>query len=138
MHLTFTNIIPHICKYFNSEVAASRSEVMPCGIVKLLLRSSEVKCSAYRAEGTLHARSALHLRSILHVPLAEHLDQKSLICPVDKSGFFVGGGGRIRTIEAIRSRFTVCPLWPLGNSPICLSVWCACLEPVDGLEPPTC
>ena len=30
----------------------------------------------------------------------------------------VGGGGRIRTIEAIRSRFTVCPLWPLGNSPI--------------------
>ena len=36
---------------------------------------------------------------------------------------FCGGGGRIRTIEAIRSRFTVCPLWPLGNSPIfnCLS-----------------
>ena len=31
---------------------------------------------------------------------------------------FSGGGGRIRTIEAIRSRFTVCPLWPLGNSPI--------------------
>ena len=29
-----------------------------------------------------------------------------------------GGGGRIRTIEAKRSRFTVCPLWPLGNSPI--------------------
>ena len=31
--------------------------------------------------------------------------------------FWFGGGGRIRTIEAIRSRFTVCPLWPLGNSP---------------------
>ena len=31
---------------------------------------------------------------------------------------FCGGGGRIRTIEAKRSRFTVCPLWPLGNSPI--------------------
>ena len=30
----------------------------------------------------------------------------------------IGGGGRIRTIEAKRSRFTVCPLWPLGNSPI--------------------
>ena len=29
----------------------------------------------------------------------------------------LGGGGRIRTIEAKRSRFTVCPLWPLGNSP---------------------
>ena len=32
--------------------------------------------------------------------------------------FWIGGGGRIRTIEAKRSRFTVCPLWPLGNSPI--------------------
>ena len=29
-----------------------------------------------------------------------------------------GGRGRIRTIEAKRNRFTVCPLWPLGNSPI--------------------
>ena len=32
----------------------------------------------------------------------------------------LGGGGRIRTIEANRNRFTVCPLWPLGNSPISL------------------
>ena len=30
---------------------------------------------------------------------------------------FNGGGGRIRTIETKRNRFTVCPLWPLGNSP---------------------
>ena len=66
--------------YIKSEVAASRSEVIPYGIVKLLLRSSEVKYSAYRAEGTLHARSALHLRSILHVPLAEHLVQKKNLC----------------------------------------------------------
>ena len=36
--------------------------------------------------------------------------------PMDSG--FCGGGGRIRTIEAKRSRFTVCPLWPLGNSPI--------------------
>lgn len=26
-----------------------------------------------------------------------------------------GGGGRIRTFEGWASRFTVCPLWPLGN-----------------------
>ena len=51
-----------------------------------------------------------------------------------RTGFWFGGGGRIRTIEAIRSRFTVCPLWPLGNSPI--FTFCL-LEPVDGLEPPT-
>ena len=31
-------------------------------------------------------------------------------------GFDCFGGGRwIRTIEARRNRFTVCPLWPLGN-----------------------
>ena len=88
IHLTFTNIISHACKYFNSEVAASRSEVMPIGIVKLLLRNSEVKYSAYRAEGTLHARSALHLWSILHVPLAGHLVQKSTFVGRQKC-FFV-------------------------------------------------
>ena len=31
----------------------------------------------------------------------------------------VGGGrGRIRTIEVTDGRFTVCSLWPLGNSPV--------------------
>lgn len=29
-----------------------------------------------------------------------------------------GGRRWIRTIEAESNRFTVCPLWPLGNSPI--------------------
>ena len=32
--------------------------------------------------------------------------------------FLLGGGRWIRTTEGIASRFTVCPLWPLGNSPI--------------------
>ena len=31
---------------------------------------------------------------------------------------FSGGGGWIRTIEGEASRFTVCPLWPLGYSSI--------------------
>ena len=30
---------------------------------------------------------------------------------------FFGGRRWIRTIEARRNRFTVCPLWPLGNPP---------------------
>ena len=34
------------------------------------------------------------------------------------TGFLLGGGRWIRTTEGIASRFTVCPLWPLGNSPI--------------------
>ncbi len=29
---------------------------------------------------------------------------------------FAGGSGWIRTTEAKRNRFTVCPLWPLGNA----------------------
>ena len=36
----------------------------------------------------------------------------------DKSAFFVGGSGWIRTTEVSDNRFTVCPLWPLGKSPI--------------------
>ena len=28
------------------------------------------------------------------------------------------GWRRIRTFESVANRFTVCPLWPLGNSPI--------------------
>ena len=34
-----------------------------------------------------------------------------------KLSFLFGGGRWIRTTEVIDSRFTVCPLWPLGNSP---------------------
>ena len=42
-----------------------------------------------------------------------------------------GGGRWIRTIEVGDSRFTVCPLWPLGNSTTKPK-----LERVGGVEPP--
>ena len=32
--------------------------------------------------------------------------------------FLLGGSGWIRTTEVSDNRFTVCPLWPLGNAPI--------------------
>ena len=48
-------------------------------------------------------------------------------------GVSYGGRGWIRTTEVTDNRFTVCPLWPLGNSPLLKFV-----ELVDGLEPPTC
>ena len=32
--------------------------------------------------------------------------------------FLFGGGRWIRTTEVSDNRFTVCPLWPLGNSPL--------------------
>ena len=31
---------------------------------------------------------------------------------------FLGGSGWIRTTEVVDNRFTVCPLWPLGNAPL--------------------
>ena len=64
-------------------------------------------------------------------------------------GFVSGGGEWIRTTEVVDNRFTVCPLWPLGNSPIkYLVLYKRCarflgtgpvpLELVNGLEPLTC
>ena len=50
-------------------------------------------------------------------------------------GFCFGGSGWIRTTEVRDNRFTVCPLWPLGNTPIFNYKK---MELVDGLEPPTC
>ena len=40
-----------------------------------------------------------------------------------------GGRGWIRTIEAESNRFTVCPLWPLGNSSIFSWSWWTDLNP---------
>ena len=39
---------------------------------------------------------------------------------------FFGGSWWIRTTEALSSRFTVCPHWPLGKAPI-FSLWPPCL-----------
>ena len=45
--------------------------------------------------------------------------------PMEKAApaarLFSGGSGWIRTTEVEDNRFTVCPLWPLGNSPISIS-----------------
>ena len=50
---------------------------------------------------------------------------------VDKSAFFVGGSGWIRTTEVSDNRFTVCPLWPLGNAPLFFCV--GTLAPTDDI-----
>ena len=39
-------------------------------------------------------------------------------CRKSCKAIFTGGRGWIRTTEVTDNRFTVCPLWPLGNSPI--------------------
>ena len=40
-----------------------------------------------------------------------------------------GGSGWIRTIEVTDNRFTVCPLWPLGNTPTKKWSWWTDLNP---------
>ena len=53
-----------------------------------------------------------------------------MVKPLEEENFKrKNGGGRwIRTIEVSDSRFTVCPLWPLGNPT-------TTLERVKGIEP---
>ena len=61
-------------------------------------------------------RSApLLFESTLATPFARQIKQK-LRYPLDTG--VLGGRGWIRTTEAESSRFTVCPHWPLGNTPI--------------------
>ena len=60
--------------------------------------------------------------STLAAPFSRQVKQK-LRYPLDTG--VRGGRGWIRTTEAESSRFTVCPHWPLGNTPIfscCASV----------------
>ena len=68
-------------------------------------------------------RSAPQLfESTLAAPFARQIKQK-LRYPLETG--VLGGRGWIRTTEAESSRFTVCPHWPLGNTPIfscCASV----------------
>ena len=49
--------------------------------------------------------------------------------------FSENGWRRIRTFEVVDNRFTVCPLWPLGNPSIYTFIQC---KPMIGLEPITC
>ena len=73
------------------------------------LTSAEISLSA----------GQLHLRSKLHAP------KGALSWKTDKSKLvgFSGGSGWIRTTEVVDNRFTVCPLWPLGNTPPLWSWW---------------
>ena len=70
---------------------------------------------------------------------ARSLDKSRLLGTASKLTVTLGGSGWIRTTEVVDNRFTVCPLWPLGNTPIFpYSVVNKKMELVDGLEPPTC
>ena len=53
-------------------------------------------------------------RSYFTCPQGKFRWKKHLLSQV----LFSGGSGWIRTTEVTDNRFTVCPLWPLGNTPL--------------------
>ena len=83
--------------------------------------------TAHWAVFTLSSATAPQLfESTLAAPFSRQIKQK-LRYPLDTG--VLGGRGWIRTTEAESSRFTVCPHWPLGNTPIFIFavVWTACI-----------
>ena len=83
--------------------------------------------TAHRAVFALSSATAPQLfESTLASPFAKQIKQK-LRYPLDTG--VLGGRGWIRTTEAESSRFTVCPHWPLGNTPIFIFAvtWTACI-----------
>ena len=83
--------------------------------------------TAHWAVFTLSSATAPQLfESTLAAPFSRQVKQK-LRYPLDTG--VLGGRGWIRTTEAESSRFTVCPHWPLGNTPIFIFAvtWTACI-----------
>ena len=84
-----------------------------CACCTALRKIPRLLCSSFR---TLCRRYAAQrrLRRAVAVPashtITKNRPQGSVSC--------YGGGSWIRTSEVSDNRFTVCPLWPLGNSPI--------------------
>ena len=68
---------------------------------------------------TFMKKKAISLFPYNHAPCRDNVRggllkcQKALRCKAFQTN--CGGGGWIRTIEVTDNRFTVCPLWPLGN-----------------------
>ena len=62
------------------------------------------------------------LTEVIIIIFRENTKQNTYCSPNQKIwisiGVLYGGRWWIRTTEGIASRFTVCPLWPLGKSPI--------------------
>ena len=76
--------------------------------------------------GSLCSPCLLRKRVRFYVPFADAKDGlKVRIHPTSKKehsqgrclNCVLGGSGWIRTTEVVDNRFTVCPLWPLGNTP---------------------
>ena len=93
------------------------------------IRTTVVIANPRRNEISLYLRyppcmfSILISRLILYLSANYIMPQRALLSRINSKKKLclsaeLGGGRWIRTTEGIASRFTVCPLWPLGNSPM--------------------
>ena len=67
--------------------------------------------------GRATSRQTYHRHVCLDGSFESTITKKTQPNGKSRSAVF-GGGWWIRTTEGVASRFTVCPLWPLGKSPI--------------------
>ena len=112
--------------------ASGKSDVAPCGRSDVSPLRSEMMSRTRGQAGRLdlsceHSagpRPKTVHRTVLarHTPWARASESTSKTPRQDKRHPFgcllLGGSGWIRTTEVSDNRFTVCPLWPLGNAPI--------------------
>ena len=91
-----------------------------------IARATLLKTAHWAVFALSSATAPQLFESTLAAPFSRQVKQK-LRYPLDTG--VLGGRGWIRTTEAESSRFTVCPHWPLGNTPIFIFavVWTACI-----------
>ena len=91
-----------------------------------IARAALLKTAHWAVFALSSATAPQLFESTLAAPFSRQVKQK-LRYPLDTG--VLGGRGWIRTTEAESSRFTVCPHWPLGNTPIFIFavVWTSCI-----------
>ena len=110
----------------NTETPVPGSDTGVLGGRGWIARAALLKTAHWAVFALSSATAPQLFESTLAAPFSRQVKQK-LRYPLDTG--VLGGRGWIRTTEAESSRFTVCPHWPLGNTPIFIFavVWTACI-----------
>ena len=114
------------CKTDKTETPVPGSDTGVLGGRVWIARAALLKTAHWAVFALSSATAPQLFESTLAAPFSRQVKQK-LRYPLDTG--VLGGRGWIRTTEAKSSRFTVCPHWPLGNTPIFIFavVWTACI-----------
>ena len=103
------------CKTDKTETPVPGSDTGVLGGRVWIARAALLKTAHWAVFALSSATAPQLFESTLAAPFSRQVKQK-LRYPLDTG--VLGGRGWIRTTEAESSRFTVCPHWPLGNTPI--------------------